>query len=189
MVSSGGKIVVISGPSGVGKSTICREVVKKLDKVYLSISATTRPKAPGEVEGRDYFFLTPEQFLEEVKAGNFIEYAKVFGHYYGTPKDKVEQAMAEGKTVILEIDVQGGEQIKRMYPNAKMIFILPPRQADLVRRINDRGRDNLPDVQKRLAVAGTEIAAAWQCYKHMVINDKLEQAVEEIVQIIKSPED
>ena len=101
-------VIIISGPSGVGKSTICREVVKKLDKVYLSVSVTTRPRGKNEEDGREYFFISDQDFQDRIKNGMLLEYAEVFGNYYGTPKDKVDQALAAGKTVILEIDIQGG---------------------------------------------------------------------------------
>jgi guanylate kinase len=179
------QVIVISGPSGVGKSTICREIVKQLDNIYLSISTTTREKKDSEQEGRDYHFVSRDKFERQIKAGNFIEYAEVFGNLYGTPKDKLVEAMNKGKTVLLEIDVQGAQQVKKLYPEAKLIFILPPKQAELQKRIDGRGRDDEKDIEKRLEGAGIEIAAAWQHYEHIVINDDLEQAIEEIVQIIK----
>jgi guanylate kinase len=114
-----------------------------------------------------------------------LEHAEVFGNFYGTPKDKVDEALGAGETIILEIDVQGAKQIKAIYPVAVMIFILPPTQKKLAERMNLRGREDARTAEKRLNGAGVEIAAAWQYYEHMVINDDLEQAVKEIVQIIK----
>jgi guanylate kinase len=180
-----GTIVIVSGPSGVGKSTVCKEVVKRLKNTCLSISVTTRPKGENEVNGRDYWFISEQQFQQRVKEGSLLEHAEVFGHHYGTPKDKVEEALRAGETIILEIDVQGAKQIKAMYPAAVMIFILPPTQKELVERMNLRGREDVQTAEERLNEAGVEIAAAWQYYEHMVINDDLEQAVKEIVQIIK----
>ena len=168
------------------KEDICRELVKRLDNVYLSISATTRSQKADEQNGREYWFITRDEFEANIEAGNFLEYAEVFGNLYGTPKDKIDQALSQSKTVILEIDVQGARQIKKLYPEAsRLIFILPPKQTELEKRINGRGRDEEKDVEKRLAGAGTEIAAAWQHYEFMVINEDLEQAVQEIIQIIK----
>lgn len=181
----GGKVVVVSGPSGVGKSTICKEAVKRLNNAHLSVSVTTRPKGENEVNGRDYWFISEEQFQQRINKGLLLEYAEVFGHLYGTPKDKVEETLQAGKTIILEIDVLGAKQVKVIYPAAVMIFILPPSQKELAERMNLRGREGTEATEERLNGAGTEIAAAWQYYEHMVINDDLEQAVKEMVQIIK----
>ena len=181
-----GNIVIISGSSGVGKSTICRELVKRLADAYLSISMSTRTPGPGEVDGRDYYFVSREEFQKQIKADNFLEYAEVFNNFYGTPKDKIVQALSEDKIVILEIDVQGARQVKKLMPDAKMIFILPPKQAELLKRLNGRGRDEEEVMEKRLAQVSNEIAAAWQYYEHMVINENLNQAVEEIIEIIES---
>jgi guanylate kinase len=182
--SKKGNVVVVSGPSGVGKSTICREVVRRLDNVYLSISVTTRPKAETEVDGKDYWFISKEQFQQRISNGSLLEYAEVFGNLYGTPKDKVDEALQAGRSVILEIDTQGARQAKEIYPDAEMIFILPPAKKELAERMGNRGRETAEKAEKRLDEAGSEIAAAWQYYKYMVINDDLEQAVEEVIEII-----
>lgn len=180
-----GKVVIVSGPSGVGKSTICQEIVKRLDHVYLSVSMTTRPKSKTEVDGQDYWFTSEEEFQERIDKGLLLEHAEVFGHFYGTPKDKVTEALEEGKIVILEIDVQGAMQAKAVFPDAIMIFVLPPSAKTLAERLNHRGRDTDDAAEIRLNGASDEIAAAWQHYKHMVINEDLQQAVNECVQIIK----
>ena len=184
-VHRNGGVVIISGPSGVGKSTICKEVVRRRKDVYLSVSITTRPKSDSEIDGDDYWFISEEEFRRRIREGCFLEYAEVFGHLYGTPADKVEQALGAGKTVILEIDVQGARQAKAVYPDAVMVFILPPSQRKLAERMDGRGREDAETAEKRLGGAGTEIAAAWQYYQHMVINDDLEQAVNEVIQIIE----
>ena len=180
-----GKVVIMSGPSGVGKSTICKEILKKLDYIYLSVSVTTRPKSETEVDGQDYWFIAEEDFRERIEKDLLLEHAEVFGHFYGTPKDKVDEALQAGKVVILEIDVQGAIKAKAVYTDAVMIFILPPSAKDLAKRLNHRGREAGEVAEERLNGASDEIAAAWQYYEHMVINENLQQAVNECVQIIE----
>ncbi len=180
-----GRLVIISGPSGVGKGTICREVVKRLENVYLNVSVTTRPKTEQEVDGNDYCFISKEQFQQYMDQDSFLEYAEVFGNLYGTLKNKVEEALGQGHVVILEIDVQGAQKVKLIYPDAAMIFILPPSQRELAERINNRGREDAQTAESRLEEADDEIAAAWQHYEYMVINSLLEQAVKEVVDIIQ----
>jgi guanylate kinase len=180
-----GKVVIVSGPSGVGKSTICKAVVKRLDNIYLSVSVTTRPKSKAEVDGQDYWFISEQEFQERIDKGLLLEHAEVFGHLYGTPRDKVEETLQAGKNVILEIDVQGAKQAQMIFPDAVMIFVLPPTEKDLVQRMDNRGRDAAEAAEKRLNGASSEIAAAWQYYKHMIINEDLQQAVDECIQIIE----
>ncbi len=183
-----GKVVIVSGPSGVGKSTICKEAVKQLNNAYLSVSVTTRDKTESEVDGEDYWFISEEQFQQRISNGLLLEYAEVFGNFYGTPKDKVDEALQAGKTAILEIDVKGAKQAKVIYQDAIMIFILPPSQKELAERMSLRNREDTERAEERLNGASDEIAAAWQYYKHMVINDDLKQAVSEVIQIIEGPQ-
>jgi len=180
-----GKLVVVSGPSGVGKSTICREVVKRLDNAFLSVSVTTRQKGPREANGREYWFLSRQEFHKRIENGALLEYAEVFGNLYGTPKDRTDEALRAGRIVILEIDIQGGKQVKAMYPQAVMIFILPPSAKALAERMGHRGRETAEAATRRLGSADAEITAARQYYDNMVINDDLEQAITEVIRIIE----
>ncbi|MHC4264563.1 MAG: guanylate kinase [Planctomycetota bacterium] len=182
---SKGKIIVISGPSGVGKSTITGEVTRRLPELCVSTSSTTRPKAENETDGQEYYFVSREYFEQGIKNGDFLEHAEVFGNLYGTPKDRIMKKLDEGKTVILEIDVQGGTQVQQLYPDATMIFIVPPSHKTLAQRMQNRGRENDEQAVTRLELADEEIASAWKNYNHIVINDDLEQAVNEVIQIIK----
>jgi guanylate kinase len=185
MENMAGKLVIISGPSGVGKSTICGQVVQKLD-AFLSVSATTRTKAASEIDGVHYWFLTKEDFEKRIRENDFLEYADVFGNYYGTPRKPVETALKDGRVVILEIDVQGGLQVKKQKPDAIMIFILPPQEETLGRRMDGRGRgEDEVSRKRRLQKAGREIAIGRRHYDRCVVNDDLDQAVREVIEIIQ----
>jgi guanylate kinase len=184
--ASKGIIVVISGPSGVGKGTICKELVNQLDDACLSVSVTTRQRTPKEVDGKDYWFVGKDEFQRRIEKGMLLEHAEVFGNFYGTPKDKVDEAIAAGKVVILEIDVQGGKQVKKLYPDTVMIFILAPTPKELAGRLHGRGRDDEEAAKRRLSQASNEIAVARQDYQYMVVNDKLDVAVNEIIGIIET---
>lgn len=179
------KVVIISGPSGVGKSTICTELVRKLEGLYRSVSVTTRQKSDTEEDGKDYWFVSKQQFRNMIDKAELLEYAEVFGNLYGTPKTAVDEALQDDKTVILEIDVQGAKQAKTIYPDAVMIFILPPTKKELAERMNLRGREENTVAEKRLSQADREIAAAWQYYEHMVINEDVDRAVSEVIRIIE----
>ena len=182
--SQKGKLVIISGPSGVGKSTICAELVKRTGAL-LSISTTTREKGEGELEGTTYHFISKEDFERKIKEEYFLEYANVFGNYYGTAWQPVEDAIESGQTVILEIDVQGAMCVKKVFDDAEMVFVLPPHKTDLEKRMGSRARgESSQSAQIRLDSASQETAKAWQYYDHMVINDDLEQAINEIIEII-----
>jgi guanylate kinase len=183
-----GKLVIISGPSGVGKSTIVKMVAEKLG-AFVSVSATTRAIGQSEQNGREYWFVTREEFEARIQNDDFLEYADVFGNYYGTPRGPIDQALGEGRTVILEIDVQGAMQVKKLRRDAMTIFILPPKKEDLLTRIDHRKRgEDEQSKRRRLETAASEIAAAWQRYDHMVVNDQLDVAVQEVIELINDSE-
>ena len=179
-----GRLFVISGPSGTGKGTICKELIKD-EKIRLSVSMTTRNPREGEVHGVSYYFATKEEFLQKIEAGGFLEYAEVFGNYYGTPKMEVLELLDEGIDVLLEIDVQGALQIKDVYPEAVLVFILPPSMADLRARLTGRGTETQDVVERRLGEAAKEISYVKQ-YDYAVINDDLDEAIENVKMVIKA---
>lgn len=182
----GGLAVIISGPSGVGKTTIAQRLLKELNAVF-SVSVTTRPRSDQERDGVDYRFIDEKTFQTMREAGELLEWAEVFGHYYGTPRWPVEEAIRRGQIILLAIDIQGAIQVKQKMPEAFGIFILPPSMDVLAERLKKRGRDDAETIQRRLAKAQTEIATARSCgaYDAFVINDDLERAVEEALSLIR----
>ncbi|SMB94579.1 guanylate kinase [Thermanaeromonas toyohensis ToBE] len=178
-----GLLLVISGPSGAGKGTICRALREKMPEVGYSISATTRPPRPGEKDGESYFFLDRERFLQMLKEGAFLEWAEVYGELYGTPRKPVEEALARGQDIILEIDTQGAAQVKRYYPEGVFIFIVPPSYSELEKRIKGRGTESPAAIKDRLAWVKKEMAQL-DLYDYVVINDQVEEAVAKIQAII-----
>jgi guanylate kinase len=177
-MSSTGKMVVISGPSGSGKSTLCKRLLED-PRVTFSVSATTRKPRPGEVDGRDYFFLTPEEFKARVARGEFIEHAEVFGNMYGTLRGPMQQALAEGKVYLLEIDVQGANQLRALGEPGVYIFVAPPDFDELRKRLHKRNTEAPEVLERRLHKAEDEYRERTK-YHHIVINDDLERALEEI---------
>ncbi|MEG0783847.1 MAG: guanylate kinase [Christensenella sp.] len=183
-VSKEGKLIVISGPSGAGKGTIVEKLLA--DKKYgLSISCTTRAPRGAEQEGINYFFKSKAEFEKMIEQHEFLEYADVFGCYYGTPKEYVMNKLNSGKSVILEIDVQGALQVKENYPKALMIFILPPTEEILLARLRGRKTETEEQIEKRFGKAKAEMARADK-YDYNVINDDLITAVDEVRQIIEN---
>ncbi|MFB3891480.1 MAG: guanylate kinase [Phycisphaerae bacterium] len=181
-----GKLVVISGPAGVGKSTIVERVLA-LTGAARSVSMTTRRPRANEVDGRDYYFVDRPRFEEMVRNGELLEWADVFGNLYGTPEAPVRKAMAEGRTIILAIDVQGGVQVYRKMPDATFILILPPSMEALEQRLRKRRSEDEASLRRRLGKAKEEIAIATGsgAYRWRVVNDELEQAVREVADIVK----
>lgn len=178
-----GILIVISGPSGAGKGTICKELLEKEDNLYLSVSATTRKPREGEVHGVNYYFLEKEDFMKRVENGEFLEWAEVHGNCYGTPKFNVEELINEGKNVILEIDVQGALNVKKNCEDGVFIFVLPPSMEELKRRIIKRGSETPESLITRFKNAYEEINFISK-YNYAVVNDDLEEAVKKVQNII-----
>ena len=178
-----GRLLIVSGASGTGKGTVCAALLAARENLAYSISATTRTPRPGEVEGENYYFITKEKFKELIAAGGFLEWAEVFGNFYGTPRQKVEDKLAAGQDILLEIDTQGALQVMKKCPEAISIFLLPPSLEELERRLRSRGTETEDKIKERLGEAQAEMAAA-KHYKHTVINDTVDAAVKEIIGIL-----
>lgn len=180
---SKGTLFVLSGPSGVGKGTVLDALMKEFSGIEYSVSATTRERRPGEVDGDDYFFISEERFKELKKNNKFIESAKVHNNYYGTPKKYVDRVLADGKDIILEIDIQGAKQVKEKYPNAIFIFLKPPSIEELKNRLQKRGTENKKSKEVRLENAKDEIKEISE-YDYTILNDEVENAVSELKRVI-----
>jgi guanylate kinase len=181
------RLIVLSGPSGVGKSTVLRSLLARYpEQLRLSVSATTRSPRPGEKDGYDYYFLTPEEFAERREAGDFLECCEVFGrgHWYGTLLSEVTPSPGDQKWVILDIDVDGAEKVRRRFPEVPTIFLRPSSDLELERRLRSRGTESEEAINRRLEVARRELARADQ-YKYQVVNDTVDRAVDKISEILK----
>jgi guanylate kinase len=177
-------VFVITGPSGVGKGTLIRGLLERIPELELSTSATTRKPRPGEQDGVEYHFLTPEQFDQHVEAGDFVEHAMYSGNRYGTLRSELERRVRAGAPVVLEIEVQGARQVRESIPGAVAVFIAPPSLDALRARLVGRGTDSREDVDQRLRTAERELEAQPE-FAHVVVNDRLEQATEELEGIVR----
>jgi guanylate kinase len=178
------RVFVITGPSGVGKGTLIRLLRERVPELALSVSATTRQPRPGETQGEDYWFLSDEEFQRRVAAGDFVEWAEYSGRRYGTLREELERHTSGGRPVVLEIEVQGARQVRRTLPDAVQIFIRPPSEDDLRDRLIGRGTDDPESIERRLRVAEEELGAAGE-FQHVVVNDRLDEAVESLAAIVR----
>ena len=180
-----GILIVVSGFSGAGKGTLMKQLVHTYDDYALSISMTTRLPRPGEEEGKEYFFVSRQEFEEKIAQNGLIEHACYCDNYYGTPRDYVEKQLEKGKDVILEIEIQGALEIKRKYPTALLLFVMPHSAAELRKRLEGRGTESPEVIAKRLKRAGEEAEGIEQ-YDFLVINDKLEECVQQMHELIRA---
>lgn len=180
-----GLIFIVSGPSGCGKSTVLHEVFKKRDKLYFSVSATTREPRAGERDGIEYFFLTHEKFKEMLSRDEFLEHAEYAGNSYGTPRGPVEEKLRSGCDVVMDIEVKGAKQVKDRRPDAVSVFIKPPSLEELETRLRGRSTETEEKILERLKTAKIEIEAA-KCYDHIIVNDKVDRAAAELLDIMES---
>jgi len=178
-----GVLLVLSGPSGAGKGTICHKLREKRNDLSYSVSATTRAPRKGEVDGKDYFFITIDRFKEMIANDEMLEYAEIYGNYYGTPKPYVMDILGHGKDVVLEIDPQGALQIKKHFPDAVFVFIVPPSLDELTKRIYNRGTDSEEVIKRRLSAATSELEYASK-YDYIIVNDEVEKATNKVSNII-----
>jgi guanylate kinase len=179
------RVFVITGPSGVGKGTLIRGLLERVPELVVSVSATTRPPRPGERDGVDYHFLTPAEFEQRVRAGDFLEHATYSGNRYGTLRSEVERLTSDGRPVVLEIEVQGARQVRQTMPEAVAVFIAPPSSEALRARLIGRGTDPAEQVEERMRTAERELEAQPE-FGHVVVNDRLEQATEDLVAIVRA---
>lgn len=179
MILAVGKVFVITGPSGVGKGTLIERLLERIPELELSVSATTREPRPGEVDGRDYHFMTSAEFESRVKAGDFLEHATYSGNRYGTLRQEVERRLVEGRSVVLEIEVQGARQVRDAMPEAVQIFVAPPSPEVLRERLEGRGTDSAEAIEERLRTAETELDARDE-FPHVVVNGDLQKASAEL---------
>ncbi len=184
-VNGNGLLIVVSGPSGAGKDTICNKLISESDNVWLSISMTSRNPRGNEVEGKEYFFVTKEEFEQRIKNGEFLEYAMYNNNYYGTPKDKIEDYLNKGIDVILVIDIQGAINIKNLIPTALFIFIMPPDMKTLKQRLINRKTESKEKVIDRFKTAYNEINH-FKKYNYVVVNDEIDKATNKVKSIIQA---
>jgi guanylate kinase len=184
-ITSEGRLFVITGPSGVGKGTLIRELLERVQGLELSVSATTRPPRPGERDGVDYHFLSEEEFSRRLAAGEFLEHASYAGHRYGTLVSEVEPRLKRGVSVVLEIEIQGARQVRERLPEAVPVFLAPPTPDALRERLEERATDAPEAIERRLEVARAELGAQKE-FSHVIVNDDLDRAADELAALVRA---
>jgi guanylate kinase len=182
-LNKSGAIIAISAPSGTGKTSIVKRIIKEIPGLVFSVSATTRKKRENENNGIDYLFITESEFLEKIKNNEFVEWEKVYDYYYGTFKSVIEENISRGKSVILEVDVKGAFSIKKIYPDANLIYVIPPSHEELIKRLKNRKTEDDADMQKRLERAIMELSIKDK-FDYFVVNEDLDKAISDTKSLI-----
>ncbi len=177
--------IVVSAPSGAGKTTIVKAILRRFPKIAFSVSATTRPRRDGEADGRDYYFLSRSEFERRIKNGELIEYEEIYSNYYGTLKNEVEKTLAAGRSIVFDVDVNGGLSIKKAFPGALLIFVKPPSVEVLRNRLKQRGSESPEQIERRMKRVPMELEKGEQ-YDYIIVNDELERALSEVFEIIEA---
>lgn len=184
MQTDKGEIIVVSAPSGAGKTTIVKQILKQYPEIVFSVSATTRPKRAVETDGVEYYFITEKEFVEKIEKDEFVEWEKFYDYYYGTFKSKVDDCIGERKTILLELDVKGSISLKKIYPEAHLIYIMPPSYDELIKRLKDRQTENSEDLKKRVERIKMELSLKDQ-FDYIIENKELEKAIKETSDLIR----
>ena len=179
-----GLLLALSAPSGTGKTTLARRLVREVEGAEFSVSVTTRPRRGSERDGVDYHFVDERTFSRKIERGDLLEWAEVHGHFYGTPRGPAERILASGGVIVFDIDVQGGRSIQRIYPEAVLVFVLPPSLRELERRLRSRGTDGAGTIRRRMLTARAEIEQGLAAYDYVVVNDEVDRALKELKAIL-----